>query len=57
MEKMFSVRAAADLLSVHKETILRWIAAGKIKAVKPGRDWRIPESALRAVVEGKRGRG
>jgi excisionase family DNA binding protein len=36
---------------VSERTVRRWIKAGKLKATRPGRDYRIPESALRELVE------
>lgn len=33
-EKMYSVSQTADILSLNKKTVLRWIKNGKIKAVK-----------------------
>jgi excisionase family DNA binding protein len=36
----------ADLLSVHPLTVRRWIEAGKLRAVKFDREFRIPHSAI-----------
>ena len=41
----------AGRLGVSERTVRRWIKAGKLKATRPGRDYRIPESALRELVE------
>lgn len=32
----------AEALSVHTATVLRWLKAGKIKAARVDRSWRIP---------------
>jgi excisionase family DNA binding protein len=32
---------AADILKVSTKTVLRWIHAGRLRACKPGRGWRI----------------
>lgn len=45
-EKMYSVDEAAEILGVHPMTIRKWLPVGKIRGVKVGRLWRIPESAL-----------
>jgi putative resolvase len=37
---------AAKALNRSYITIKRWIYAGKIKAVKIGRDWEVPESEV-----------
>lgn len=39
------------MMGVSERTIRRWIKAGKLRAYKPGRDYRIPESGLRQFVE------
>jgi excisionase family DNA binding protein len=51
VEKMLSVRQAAEMMNVHTGTLHRWIRAGRLKAAKPGRHWRIPESSLRELIE------
>ena len=50
-ERHLSLGEVAGLLSVSERTVRRWIKSGKLKAYKPGRDYRIPESAVRQFVE------
>jgi len=50
-DRNLSLSAVAGSLGVSERTVRRWIKSGKLKAYKPGRDYRIPESALRALVE------
>lgn len=50
-DRNLSLSAVAGLLGVSERTVRRWIQSGKLKAYKPGRDYRIPESALRELVE------
>jgi excisionase family DNA binding protein len=38
-------------MGVSERTVRRWIKSGKLRAYKPGRDYRIPESAVRELVE------
>ena len=38
-------------MGVSERTVRRWIKSGKLRAYKPGRDYRIPESAVREFVE------
>ncbi len=46
-EKLYSVREAADLLSMHPESVYREIRSGELRAEKLGpRRTRIPESEL-----------
>jgi|SRR5215212_2455515 len=38
-------------MGVSERTVRRWIKSGRLKAYKPGRDYRIPETGLRAFIE------
>jgi excisionase family DNA binding protein len=44
--ELLSVAQAAERLGVHPNTVYRMIACGRLRAVKVGRLWRIPESEL-----------
>ena len=46
-----SLSEVAGLMGVSERTVRRWIKSGKLRAYKPGRDYRIPESAVRAFVD------
>ena len=48
---MYSVDEAAEILGVHPMTIRKWLPVGKIRGVKVGRLWRIPESALDEIAQ------
>jgi len=50
-ESHLSLSEAAQLLGISERTTRRWIKAGKLRAYKPGRDYRIPESAVTALIE------
>src|SRR5215212_9715525 len=50
-ERLVPLSTVAGRLGVSERTVRRWIKAGKLKATRPGRDYRIPESALRELVE------
>ncbi len=50
-ERYLSLSEAADALGISERTAYRWIDSGKLRAYKPGRDYRIPESAIREAVE------
>jgi excisionase family DNA binding protein len=45
-EKHYTRKEVARILSVHHMTIYREIQRGKLKAVKVGNDYRIPESSI-----------
>jgi excisionase family DNA binding protein len=51
-ERNLSLSEVAGLLGVSERTVRRWIKAGNLRAYKPGRDYRIPASAVRELVEG-----
>lgn len=50
LEKMYSVRQAADLLSLSHWTIRLWIGNGKLRSAKVGRRRVIRESELRRLI-------
>ena len=50
-DRHLSLTEVAGLMGVSERTVRRWIKSGKLRAYKPGRDYRIPESAVRDLVE------
>ncbi len=50
-DRYLSLTEARDALGISERTAYRWIKLGKLRAYKPGRDYRIPESAIKEVVE------
>jgi excisionase family DNA binding protein len=50
-DKLYNMRRAAEFLGVHRKTIERHLAKGKIKGVKIGNQWRIKGSEIRRVME------
>ena len=44
--QMLTVEGAAAALALHPETVRRMIKRGDLAAVKVGRHWRVPQSAL-----------
>lgn len=54
MEKhLYSIDKVAELLCMHKKTILRYISEGKLKANKVGGRWRIHGNDLSSFVGAK----
>ena len=45
-EVFLTVEQAAGRLQVAPYTLREWIKRGKVRAIRPGRAWRIPEQAL-----------
>jgi excisionase family DNA binding protein len=50
-DRHLALSEVAGLMGVSERTIRRWIKSGKLRAYKPGRDYRIPENAVRELVE------
>jgi excisionase family DNA binding protein len=53
LEKLYTPEQVANYLQVHHLTILRMIKAKKLKALKIGRIYRIPESDLKKFLKNK----
>ena len=52
MKKMYSINQLAEILGVHRNTILNWIKIGKVKAVRIGNLWRISEEEIEVIKQG-----
>lgn len=48
---LYTVQEIAEALRVHSRTAYRLVKEGKIKGIKVGSQWRIPESALLEYIE------
>ncbi len=51
--KMYRTGKVAEMLGVHKVTVIRWIKQGKIRAVRIGREFRVPEDEVKRLLKGK----
>ena len=51
VEKLYSVEEAAEVLRISPLTMVKWLRAGKVRGIKAGRLWRVPESALNEVAQ------
>lgn len=50
MERHYSTSEACRILGVSQRTLRRWISEGKLRAVRVGDRWRIPEGELRRLL-------
>lgn len=50
MEPLYTLEESSEVLKVSVRTLGEWLRRGKIRGVKLGRAWRIPESALEEAV-------
>ena len=44
--KLYTLEQAGEYLIVPRQTVQKWLREGRIKGVKVGNKWRIPEEAL-----------
>ncbi len=51
--KLYRTGKVAEILGVNRVTIIRWIRQGKIKAVRIGKEFRIPEDEVKRLLKGK----
>ncbi|HHW50100.1 MAG TPA: helix-turn-helix domain-containing protein [Pseudoclavibacter sp.] len=49
--KFLTVAEVADMLRVSRMTVYRMVHAGELPAIRFGRSFRVPESALAQVIE------
>jgi excisionase family DNA binding protein len=54
VEQYYTPQEVADSLKINLRTIYRWIREGKLNAVKVGELWRISETELKRLLEGKK---
>src|SRR3712207_2654404 len=50
MERMLSTQEVADRLAVDTKTVRRYLQQGKLNGSRIGRDYRIPETAVTALL-------
>jgi chromosome partitioning protein len=51
MDRLLSTQEVAHRLSVDRKTVLRYIRSGKLTGSRIGRDWRIPQSSVDALLQ------
>ena len=47
MGELLTVKEAAEKLKVHENTVYLWLETGKLKGIRFGGLWRIPEESLK----------
>lgn len=51
--QVLNVAQLMSLLRISKPTALRYLAEGRIPAVRMGKEWRIDKDAVKAFLQGK----
>jgi len=51
--KLYRTGKVAEILGVNRVTVIRWIKQGKIKAMRIGKEFRIPEDEVKRLLKGK----
>lgn len=49
--KAYTLDEVAEILKVKRRNLYAYIKAGKLPAIKIGREWRVTEEALREVLK------
>ncbi|PNV81220.1 MAG: IS607 family transposase [Fervidicoccus sp.] len=49
-EKLYRTREVAELLNISVSGVKKWIKEGKIRAIRVGRFWMIPESEVKRIL-------
>ena len=50
-KQFYTTKEISEMLGVHTRTVQRWIIAGKLTAIKVGKEYRIEATALKALLE------
>jgi len=53
-ERFLTSVQASQLLGINPDTMRRYLREGKVRALRLGRDWKIPESSLSDLAKGGR---
>ena len=51
-EKLYRTREVAELLNISVSGVKKWIKEGKLRAIRVGRFWMVPESEVRRILSG-----
>lgn len=49
--KLYSLQEVADLFKVSKQSVYNWLKAGKIKAKKYGKEYRVTQEELNRLIK------
>ena len=49
---LWTTRQVAEYLHLTRRTVANWCGTGRVKAVKPGEDWRVPRAEVQRLARG-----
>ena len=49
--KLYTLREVADILRVSRQTIYNYIAAGRLRATKYGKEYRVTDADLQELIK------
>jgi len=50
---VLTTKEAIDYLKISQSTLIKYIRLGRIKAIKAGKGWRVPQSELSRFLKGE----
>jgi excisionase family DNA binding protein len=50
-DRYWTPEEIAERLKVNVRTVVPWITSKRLKAIRVGKQWRVPDSEIRAFVE------
>ncbi len=53
MDRLLPIEEAAGLLTVHPNTLRRWLRSGRVPGLKLAGAWRVKASTLQAIISGE----
>jgi excisionase family DNA binding protein len=56
-DRYWTPEEIAERLKVNVRTVGRWITSKRLKAIRVGKQWRVPDSEIRAFIEQSTRRG
>jgi excisionase family DNA binding protein len=56
-DRYWTPEEIAERLKLNVRTVVRWITSKRLKAIRVGKQWRVPDSEIRAFVEQSTGEG
>ena len=56
MDRLYTVKEVAEILTLDEETVRRYLVNGDIKGIKLNKVWRVDEATLQEFLNERKGR-